>query len=170
MSKLAAIEPHLSLEEIESRYRSSDDVTERSHWQVIWLRAKGMATKAVTKVTSYRDDWVRQLVRRYNEDGPESLGDRRRDNPGRQPMLDAAKQAELYEVLQGPAPDGGLWSGPKVAHWITQETGEKLSKKGGWVYLRKLGMTVQLPRPCHPQANLADQEEFKKNSGVSLLT
>jgi hypothetical protein len=48
------------------------------------------------------------LVKRYNELGMEGLGDRRRLNQGRRPLVDDIQQAQLWQKLQEKAPDGGL--------------------------------------------------------------
>jgi hypothetical protein len=58
--------------------------------------------------------------------------------------------------------DGGLWSGPKVAKWIRDRTGKSCCNHTGWMYLKRLGCTVQRPRPEQPDANKEDQEVFKR--------
>ncbi|MDF5717642.1 MAG: hypothetical protein PUP93_28190 [Rhizonema sp. NSF051] len=37
MPKRISIKPHLSLTELEQRYRQPKDPVERSHYQIIWL-------------------------------------------------------------------------------------------------------------------------------------
>ncbi|MDE5115210.1 MAG: helix-turn-helix domain-containing protein, partial [Trichodesmium sp. St15_bin1_1] len=40
-----------------------------------------------------------------------------------------------------PAPDGGAWSGPKVADWIAKKTGrDHVWPQRGWDYLKKFGI------------------------------
>src|SRR4028118_1077977 len=34
----------------------------------------------------------------------------------------------LWQVLQQPPPDGGLWNGRKVAHWMSELKGEKVCR------------------------------------------
>lgn len=170
MSELCQLASRLILDEVEARFRCCRDDTERSHGQVIWLRAQGRTTSEVAAVTGYEVDWVRRLVRRYNATGSDSLGDRRRGNPCQPPVLDKAGQTASREALQGRAPDGGLWSGPEVARWITNKTGHRLSKKGGWLYLKRLGMTAQPPRRRHPQAaSPAEEASFKNTSAKSWI-
>ncbi len=70
----------------------------------------------------------------------------------------------LSEVLGGPAPDGGLWTGPKVAAWIEEKTGTKTHPQRGWVYLKRLGFSLRRPRPRHAKADPEEQETFKKTS------
>ena len=119
----------------------------------------------MAQITGYSARWVSEVARRYNEGGTEALGDRRHENPGGRFLLDEARRQELAEALEGPAPDGGLWSGPKVARWIEEKTGKKTYPQRGWVYLKRLGFSLKSPRPCHAKADPYEQEEaFKKTS------
>ena len=60
-----------------------------------------------------------------------------------------------------------MWSGPKVARWIEQRNGlEKVHDQRGFEYLRKVGMSPQVPRPSIAQgADSHEREAFKKVSG-----
>jgi hypothetical protein len=53
MPKRISIAAHLTTEELEQRYRSSTHPIERSHYQIIWLLAKGRRTEEVVEVTGY---------------------------------------------------------------------------------------------------------------------
>jgi len=154
--------PHLTLDELEQRYRRSGDPVARSHWQIVWLLAGGVATADVSRVTGYSVNWVREIARRYREDGPDGLGDRRHGNPGAAPLLDAVRQEQLREALGGPAPDGGLWTGRQVARWIAAALGRPVDPARGWEWIRRLGFTPQRPRPRETRADPAAQDAFKK--------
>jgi|SRR6478672_2946398 len=82
MPKRVTIEPHLSVEELENGYRQASEPVERTHYQIIWLLAKGMTTKEVVAVTGYSRSWIYELVWGYNRTGPETLGDQRTSNQG----------------------------------------------------------------------------------------
>ena len=64
-------------------------------------------------------DWVRKLLKRYNAVGEEALRDKRKNN-GRHRFLDETQQAALEAALSERPTDGGLWTGPKVAAWISE--------------------------------------------------
>jgi hypothetical protein len=51
---------------------------------------------------------------RWNAHGPDGLADRRKTNRGRA-KLTAGQLAALFDALQKEPPDGGVWSGPRVA-------------------------------------------------------
>ena len=65
MGKRLSITEHVSIEEMEKRYRGSTDVVERSRWQIVWLLAKGNKSEEVAEVTGYGVQWIRTLARRF---------------------------------------------------------------------------------------------------------
>jgi transposase len=77
---MAHIVEHLSVEELEARYRAAQDATEARHLQAIWLLAQGRTVLEVAEVLAFVPRWVEQLAARYNASGPEALGDQRRHN------------------------------------------------------------------------------------------
>ncbi len=167
MPKRLSLEEHLGNEELERRYREAKDPVLRSHYQIVWLLGRGKTTREVVEATGYGPNWVREVARRYNEGGPQGLGDRRHGNPGgaQRALLDRAGREELRRALSEPAEDGGLWSGRKAAEWIGRRTGRSgVRAQRGWEYLRKLGHTPQVPRPQNADADPAEQEAFKKSS------
>ena len=143
MPKTIKLESHLSSEELEHRYRKARDPVLRSHYQILWLISEGKSTTEVMGATGYSRGWIQQLACRYNERGPEALGDRRHQNPGARDraLLSADQQEELREALKEPPPDGGMWNSRKVGEWIERRTGHVVSQKKqrGWEYLRRLG-------------------------------
>lgn len=154
--------PHLALAELEHRYRQATDPVARSQWQLVWLLAGGMPTAAVRRVTGYSVNWVREVARRYREDGPAGIGDRRHGNPGAAPLLDPAQQERLRAALAGPAPAGAVWTCRGVAAWMSAALGRPVSEQRGWEWMRRLGVTPQRPRPRETRADPVAQERFKK--------
>lgn len=65
---------HLTIGELEGRFRAAKDVVERSHCQAIWLLAKGHSTAEVAELVALSPRWVSQLRRRYEEEGADALG------------------------------------------------------------------------------------------------
>ncbi len=153
MQKRLAVEPHLSLREIEHRYRNAKDPVARSHWQIVWLLAQGKSTRQIVEYTGYSQSWIRTIAHRYNEGGPHALGDRRRDNPGAQAILSPELQQQLREELQAPPADQGRWSGKKVAAWIQEHTGRQVRPQRGLEYLKRLGDPSHVPSPSDIKAD-----------------
>jgi transposase len=159
MPKRLEIAGHLPGAELERRYRRATDPVARSQWQMLWLLAGGQSTAAVAKHTGYSQRWIREIAHRYAQAGPAGMGDRRHGNPGAKRLLTAEQEAELDGLLEGPAPDGGLWTGRKVAAWMGDRLGHPVHPPRGWELLRRF--TPGRPRPRHAQADAAAQEAFK---------
>jgi transposase len=162
MVKRIHVEARLAPAELGRRYRAARDPVERTHYQIVWLLAQGRATREVMVATGYSRRWVQEVARRYNRAGPAGLGDRRRANPGGEALLDAAGCEALRAALGGGAPDGGVWSGPKVARWMGERLGRRVHARRGWDYLRRLRYSPHMPRPAHAEADPEEQARFPK--------
>ena len=163
MPKQLSLSQHLSTQELLDRYRNATNVIEKSHYQIIWLLSTGRTPKQVAEITSYSQTWVYQLINRYNQQGKEGLGDLRASNQGKEPLLNDVQQAQLHQVLASPASDGGLWNGRKVAEWMSEITGKKVSRMRGWEYLKQMEYSLKVPRPEHQEISLQEQQNWKKN-------
>lgn len=157
---------HLSAAELERRYRAAQDATEARHTQAIWLLAQGRSVLDVAGVLAFAPRWVEKLVARYNERGPEVLGDQRRHNGRTGSVLTAAVLAALAERLGTPPEDGGRWTGAKVALWMASYLGvERVHPQRGWEALKRVRWSIQAPRPRHPRSATPEQQaEFKGGS------
>ena len=120
-------------------------------------------TEEVVSVTGYHPDRIRRIARRYNQSGPQGLIDGRRSHPGRTPMLSDIEQAHLWQALNSLAEDGGLWNGRKVADWVAQLKGKPIHRQRGWEYLRQMNFRQLVPRSQHDEADIEQQQEWKKN-------
>jgi len=166
---LLRIAPHLTFEVIESRYKTCANGRNKTRWHLIWLMAnpdKPLRITAAAQMVGYGEHWARILVGRYNKGGAEHLVDQRKHNKGREPILSKEQQDKLKKTLTEEKPDDtGLWTGPKVAAWITRETKTPITPQGAWIWLRRMSFTLQVPRPSHTHA-ATDEEQaaFKKKS------
>ena len=114
--------PHFSVEVLKQRYLECECPRERTHWHIIWLLSDTThprTPREVAEIVGCTPDWVRKLLKRYNAEGEAAMRDKRKNN-GRQRFLDETQQAALETVLSEPPADGGLWTGPKVAAWISE--------------------------------------------------
>jgi len=150
---MARIVDHLPLEELEARYRAARDATEARHTQAIWLPARGRTFLEVAEVSAFAPRRVEELAARYNALGPTALGDRRRRNGRAASLPTGDVLAAPAERVRTPPDDGGRWSGPEVAAWMAQRLGlERVHPQRGWEALKRIGWSVQAPRPRHPRA------------------
>ena len=138
-SREAGEQEALSRADITVRSTSASTAIERRRWQVIGLLADGAPLAEIVARTGYRPRTIREIAQRYRERGSAGLADRRQRSVGAAPILTENQQHDLRQALQNPAPDGGVWTGPKVARWIAARTGKRVHRQRGWEYLRRLG-------------------------------
>lgn len=112
-------------------------------------------------VVGLSDVTVRAVLHRGNAHGPGGVADGRRGN-GSEPRL-TTRRAALYAALRKRPPDGGLWTGPKVARYVRARWGVSVGPVTGWRWLRNLGLTLRVPRPAHPRsADRPTRRRWKK--------
>ena len=165
---MTMINAHLSSVELEARYKAADDAIAKSHFHAVWLLSSGYEVEEVAELLSFSPRWVRELLRRYNEGGPERLGDQRVHDGSEPVLLTPAALSALRERMKTASDDGGLWSGPKVARWLADHHGlQSVHDQRGWDALIAIGYSIQQPRPRHPQAATdEDRAALKKTSHV----
>jgi transposase len=163
---MTTIKAHLSSVELEARYKTAADAIAKSHFHAVWLLSCGYESEEVAELLSFSARWVRELLRRYNEGGPEALGDQRVHNGSEPVILTAAALGALRERIKTPPDDGGLWGGPKVARWLAGYHGlRSVHDQRGWDALIAIGYSIQQPRPRHPgAASEEDRAALKKTS------
>lgn len=64
MSRHIILQPHLSSDTLEQRYRGAKEPNERSWWQILWLLSQGRTGREVATVTGYSPYWMGQLAKR----------------------------------------------------------------------------------------------------------
>jgi len=165
MARRIHLHPHLSVEELEHRYRAAKEPHERTWWQILWLLAQGRTATELSAVIGYRAYWIGQIAKRYNAEGPAGMQNRRHTTSYRPPpVLAPALQEELRGVLAAAAARDERWTGHDVAAWMAQRLGRPISYRLGWSYLVRLKHSPQVPRARHALADAAQQETFKKTS------
>lgn len=162
MPPKAHLKPYLSLEDLKTCYRQTQDTTEARRWHLLRLVAENWTIKQAAEVVGINYDYAKEIVQRYNREGPSSVKNRSRDRnpPPSKALLTPRLVEELREVLKGPAPDGGPWSGPKVAQWIAEKTGrDHVWPQRGWDYLKRLGVQWR-GQHTHPETDLPPSSPF----------
>jgi transposase len=159
------LKPHLTADELYQRYRKCQQPREKIRWQALYLIAKGGIANHVAKRIGRSSGWMSTLAHRYNEFGAVGVPDQQGEiAAGPKPTLNAKQGQALDAALRRPAPDGGLWTAPKVAAWIKKKTGKEVHATTAWRAMRAAGFTLQVPRPRHRKAATETQQTaFKKN-------
>ena len=94
---------------------------------------------------------TRDVLKRWNESGPDGLADGRRCNGSASKLTDD-QRAQLLAALKKRPPDGGLWSGPKVVRYVRATWSVEIAPQTGWKWRVDLGFTLPVPWPSHPKA------------------
>lgn len=108
---------HLPVSDLRYKYRSCRHPAEKPRWHAVWLLARADVPRspaAVADLVGLSAVTVRHVLHRWNDHGPDGVADRRAGN-GAEPKLTARRRAARYAALQRRPPDGGVWTGPKVA-------------------------------------------------------
>jgi transposase len=165
---MTAVKAHLSSIELEHRYKTATEPIAKSHLHALWLLSRGYDLDETAEILSFSTRWVRILIKRYNEGGPDLLGDQRANNGTEPTILTPGALDELKERLQTPPDDGGQWTGPKIARWLAKYHGLKsVHDQRGWDALIAIGYSIQQPRPQHPDAATEkDRARLKKSSSA----
>ena len=169
MPKQLRIEGHLSEAELEQRYRTAKGGIERSHFQVIWLLSQGKRSQEVAEVTGYHVERVRQLVRRYNQEGPEGLGDQRQHNLGRERLLSEEQERELKTEVEAAFAAGQAYTGVDVARRMSEMLGRPVIRQRGWELLKRWKHQLKVPRRQHIKQDPNAVELFKKHSAAKSI-
>lgn len=167
------VAPHLSFQALTERYKTASNNRSQRYWQLIRLMAHPTKPKLVTEAAEavgFSPRWARQLVHRYNTEGPENYYDQRANNPGNEPLLNEQQKAELrMAIMQGRTEQGSLWTNVTVRDWIAEKTGYRpTSQQTGINYLKTLGFTIQSPRPRHTKAASREEVAAFKKSSIAL--
>jgi transposase len=157
--KRLPVHAHLSVDDVGHRYRQCPDPKEKTRWHLVWLllRDDALTCERAGPLVGLSDTHARTVLKRWNAGGPDGLADGRKTNRSAG-KLTAAQQAETLDALQTEPPDGGLWSGPKLARYARDRWGVEVCPETGWRWLRKLGFRLVVPRPRHPNAASPDEQ------------
>src|SRR5260221_3584824 len=124
MARHIHLQPHLSIDELERRYRAAKEPNERSWWQILWLLSQGHTAVQVSAVTGYSAYWIGQLAKRYNTEGPAGMHNRRHTMSHRNPpTVPPALQEELRQAVAAAAARHEHWTGREAAAWIGARLG-----------------------------------------------
>lgn len=162
MANPITLKPHLTTEELKRRYHACQKAQEKVRWHALYLISKGMVAAEAARRVGRASSWITNLARRYNAQAA-AVERQASDKPSHLSSVDERLGQELAQALEGAAPDGGLWTGVKVAAWIAERTGKQVHRVTGWRQIERLGFTLQTPRPHNKQrASEAEQTAFKK--------
>jgi transposase len=164
------VEPHCSQEELLQRIRTCNDHRLRKRMRLIYRAMQKLSADEVGQQVKLCRRQVQKWVQRFNADGLKGL----RDRPGRgSPLPLTAKQQEQLEkrLEAGPRAEDGVCAlrGKQVQRILATELGVYRKLSSVYYLLHRLGFECLMPRPRHPKADPARQEQFKKKNSRKYL-
>ena len=76
---------HLTLNEMRRRAKKAKDPIEKDRFLAVYHAKRGLTAKEIARIIPNTPRWVQETVRRYNQEGPEALKDKRHQTQGRSP-------------------------------------------------------------------------------------
>lgn len=128
MAKPITLKPHLTTEELKKRYHSCQKAQEKARWQALSLISKAMVAAEAARRVGRASSWITNLARRYNEQAGKAVERQKSEKPSHRLSVDEQLGQQLAQALEGVAPDGGLWTGIKVAAWIGERRGKQVHR------------------------------------------
>lgn len=163
MAQRIQLKPHLTTEELRARYRSCQKPQEKVRWHALYLISQGAVAADAARRVGRASSWITALTRRYNREGASTLVRKQLSKPSHRAKVDHKLGKELDKALRSAAPDGGLWTAPKVSAWITEKSGQEVHQTTAWRAMRRLGFSLQVPRPANKRRALPEEQAaFKK--------
>ena len=132
--------------------------------RTVLLAKQGFTAPEIATCTGFSRRMVQKWVERYNAEGLAGL--ETKSGRGRKPPLIPQQDEQLQQRLDaGPLPTDGVCTlrGKDVQRILEQEFGQLRCLNAVYGLLHRLGYSSLVPRPRHPEADPAAQEEFKKN-------
>ena len=133
---------------------------------VVLCAFRGMETKEISQVYGDSPRAIQYWVRKFLTSGFAGLQEGER--PGRPSRLSLSQKRKLKkEMLHSPRELGysqNLWDGPLLSCHLKERYGIMLQVRQCQYLFHHLGFTLQRPRRKAREADVIEQEKFKKNS------
>ena len=157
MARRIHLQPHLSDAALDRRYWVAKELNEQIVWQIVWQIAQRRTATEFSAMTSYRAYWIGQIAKRYSEEEPSGMVNRRHTTSylARRPSCRQSCRGSCALLGVAAARDEPR-TGSDVAAWM--------AKRLGWSYLVRIRHSPQVLRPRHALADPEQQGTFKKTS------
>lgn len=155
------VSQRLPVEELEKRERQESNAKLAKRMRVVILAMRGYTAPAVAMSLGLSRRVVQRWVRRYNDEGPSGLEDRRGNSPGG--SLTPEQEEGIRQRLEaGPTSEDKVCSlrGADMQRILQQEFGVWRCLSAVYCLLHRLGYSYLRPRPRHHKADPEAQAAF----------
>jgi transposase len=146
-------------EALRAAYRTEQRAEVRQRLQALWLLRSGerrLGEVAAVIGVNYRS--VQRWVAWYRDGGLEMVRSHRMGGYGQMPRLSAEQQEQVATAVA----TGRFRNASAIRTWVAETFGVSYTEGGMYSLLERLRCKPKVPRPLHEQANLAEQEVWKK--------
>lgn len=164
MARITRAAPHLSAEELKRRFQQEGQPWRRLRWLIIYNAVVDpRAAAEIAKHTGTTVNMVHQVIARYNRLGVAAIETAGKGGRRRQSMSWEAEQAVLAPFFER-AERGEIATTGEIQRAFEAQAGHPVHKSTISRLLNRHGWRKLAPRPRHPKADAAAQEQFKKTS------
>jgi transposase len=139
--------------------------TQKRLWAIRMLLLR-QSPEAVCQIFDCLPGTLEEWVARFNQDGPQGLGDKPRSGPRKR--LKAEDEERFHQrVLNGPLPGDNIHTFRllDLQLILKNEFGAEFTTLPGvWTLCKRLKLSHLMPRPYNPRSDQEAQETFKKTS------
>jgi transposase len=162
MGKVSKAVPHLSPEDIHARIHHTTGFWRVQKWLVIWHATVDPApAQTIALHTGLAVQTVHNLIASYNRYGPavvEGTG----KGGHRRAYLSRGEEARFLQEYQVRAARGEVVNTREIHRGFELRVGRTVNKSTISRLLKRHEWRMVVPRPVHVEANLQEQETFKK--------
>ena len=162
MGRVTRAADHLSIAEVKAKMEHAANMTQRSHWLIVYnALVDPRPAASIAQHTGVAVPTVRAVLSRYNRLGPAALmtpgkGGRRHE------YLTIAEEVTFLAPFIARATAGEIATATEIQQALAAQLGHAVHLTSIYRLLARQGWRKLVPRPVHPQADLAAQAAFKK--------
>jgi transposase len=161
---------HLSDVQLKAKLSAMAGSAEFTRWQILYLiQVAGIhSADTIAPLVNLSKASIYKIVEGYNKSGSKGIkytqrGGRRRF------LLSVEEETLLLAAIEQQAAKGLIKTAGDIRSMVEIKVGKKVSDDYLWDLLNRNGWKKKMPRPHHPKRNIAEQQEFKKNSPAIWL-
>jgi transposase len=154
--------PHLNLETVKQKLKTTTKYWERQKWLVIYnAMIDPRPAKDIAKHVGVSKGFVHKVIQEYNRQGKAALS-----TPGkggrRNYYLSWSEEKQLIDKFKKKASKGQIATAKEIKLAYEQKVGFVVHKTTIYRLLERHQWRKIVPRPSHPKEDAQEQEEFKK--------
>lgn len=162
MARVTRAAAHLSVEEVKQRLKSDPRPWCRQRWLIIYnALIDPRQAEEIAKHCGVSKAMVHQVISSYNRLGVEAV-----ETPGkggrRHEYLTLEEEQEFLAPFFARAERGEIATTAEIWQAFEARVGQQIDDSTIYRLLNRHGWRKLMPRPRHPKASTAAQEQFKK--------